>query len=73
MTDFAYGFTYFQETPSTTWNILHALNIATPVIQVYIDIDGGVQRVMPSSVVSVDANNLTVTFTEAQSGYARLK
>jgi hypothetical protein len=73
MTDIVYGFTYFQTTASTTWNIHHALNLTCPVIQVYINYEGGVQRVLPLSVSVVDANNLTVTFTDPQSGYAKLK
>jgi len=73
MTDFARGFTYTQTTASTTWNINHGLNLTCPVIQVYINYEGGVQRIIPLSVSVVDANNLTVTFSEAQSGYAKLK
>ena len=73
MTDFAFGFTYTQATPATTWNVLHALNIQTPVVHVFIETDDGIQRVIPLHVTPVDANNLTITFTSAQSGYAKLK
>lgn len=73
MTDFAYSYTHTQDDADTTWNVAHNLGIATPVVQVYVVYEGVAQRIQPVSVVSVDGNNITITFSAALAGYAILK
>lgn len=73
MNDLAFGYTHTQSTPATTWNVLHSLNVEFPVVHVMINTEAGLQRVIPLHVTPVDANNLTITFSQAQSGFAKLK
>lgn len=62
-----YAYTHFQSSASTSWVIVHGLGY-NPIVRVFI----GNQEVQPSSIVHDSTNQLTITFTTAQSGYAKL-
>lgn len=66
----AYNFT--QASPSTTWTINHDLNNDMPNIDCQIDVGGTLEKVIPLNTVAEDANTITVTFTSAFAGYARV-
>jgi hypothetical protein len=70
-------FRHTQAAPSTTWTINHNLNLAAPFIamyQTFVDVGGGVYKEMlPSDMSFVSANQMTVTFTSAQSGFALVR
>lgn len=67
----SYIFEHTQSTPATTWTITH--NMGGPVISdVMTTINGTVVKVLPESVVHTDDNTLTVSFTTAIAGKARL-
>jgi hypothetical protein len=67
LTDELNAFVFTQASASTSWSVTHNLNTTTPVVQVY---DGSGNMIIPSSVVIVDADDLTITFSVAQSGKA---
>lgn len=50
---------------ASSWTIQHNLGTSSPVIDVY---DGSDTRIMPASVVIVDANQLTVNWSSATAG-----
>lgn len=62
-------FEFTQSTAADTWVIVHNLN-CYPTVDVYIDYNSEVQKVVPRSVVYTDANTCTVSFAAAQTGKA---
>lgn len=62
-------FNHTQSTPSTTWSLEHNLK-DYPLIDVYIDVDGGIQKIIPLEISYVDMNNCIITFSSPQTGYA---
>lgn len=64
-------FDFTQSTPATTWTITHNLG-HRPAVSVTIDYNGGRQTVLPNSIEYTNSTTLTIKFTDAQSGSARL-
>lgn len=62
-----YAFEFIQTNASTTWTIAHNLD-RNPIVRVFV----GNQEVQPESVTFTDANTVTIAFSTAQSGYAKL-
>lgn len=62
-----YAYEHYQTTPSTTWVIPHALG-RYPIIRVFI----GNQEVQPASITFDSLDQVTVTFSTAQVGQAKL-
>jgi hypothetical protein len=51
--------------------ITHNLDLASPFIgltQVFVDVGGSYKMILPQDLTFIDANNLSVTFTNAQTG-----
>lgn len=67
LTDEVGAFVFTQVSASTTWNINHNLNSTTPAVQVY---DTSGLQMLPDAVTIVDANNVTVSFGDAENGKA---
>lgn len=62
-----YSFTYFQTSAANTWVIVHNLGY-NPIARVFI----GNAEVQPASIVHNSANQMTITFTNAYAGVAKL-
>ena len=62
-----YAYEHFQTNPSATWTITHGLG-RYPIVRVFI----GNQEVQPSSVTFDSLNQLTLTFSQAYVGQAKL-
>lgn len=62
-----YSYTHYQTNASTSWVINHGLGY-NPILRVFI----GNQEVQPSSITHDSVNQVTITFSTAQVGYARL-
>lgn len=60
---------HIQEAASTTWNIEHNLD-TYPIVDVYVDNGGVVQKVVPKAVTYVDHNNCSVLFSRPTAGFA---
>ena len=56
-----------QSTAATTWTVSHSLEYQYPAVTVY---DGNNDVVIPQRIRATNANTLTLTFTEAESGFA---
>lgn len=65
----AQKYNHVQDTPSDTWTIVHGFG-GYPIVDVFINIDGAVQKVIPLGIIYIDSATCTVTFTSPQSGYA---
>lgn len=61
-----YAYTHYQATQSTSWVIMHGLGY-NPIVRVFI----GNNEVQPMSVVHDTTNQVTLTFSTPQVGYAR--
>jgi hypothetical protein len=62
-----YAYTFHQTTASSTWVIVHNLGY-NPIVRVFI----GTSEVQPTSIVHDSINQMTITFSSPQVGYARL-
>jgi len=62
-----YAYTHYQSSANTTWVVAHNLGYH-PIVRVFI----GNSEVQPASIVHDSTNQITITFSSAQVGYARL-
>jgi hypothetical protein len=58
-----------QPTAASTWTIVHNMN-DHPIVDVYVNFQNEIHKIIPSSVTYTNADTVTVTFTTALSGYA---
>lgn len=65
-------YNHTQGSASATWNINHALASNSVVVDVMVDNGGNLEKILPQDIRIVDANNITITFSAAQSGRARI-
>jgi hypothetical protein len=67
-------FRFTQATPSATWNIQHNLGSngskGVPIVDTFINVAGVPTKIIPASVHMVDANNITILFSVARTGFA---
>lgn len=63
------GINFVQSSPSSTWTINHNLNNKYPLVQTY---DSSDAVIIPATIVGTSTNTVTVTFSTAISGYARV-
>lgn len=62
-----------QDTPAQSWAITHNLNTLAPVVDVWTEIDGTKQKIIPFAVKAVDAMSCTVEFTSSRTGTAAIR
>lgn len=62
-----YAYEHYQTNPSTTWVIPHGLG-RSPIVRIFI----GNQEVQPATITFDTVNQVTVTFSTAQVGQAKL-
>lgn len=61
-----------QTGAGTTWTITHNLGTATVAVDTFIDNGGNLEKILPLSVEHTNNNTLTITFSVAQTGRARI-
>jgi len=62
--------THYQNSPLTTWNIEHGMSVE-PLVEVHAYDDSNVlQKAFPLSIVQVDENNTTITWSSPRKGVA---
>jgi len=66
------SFNHSQGTSSTSWVITHNLDVGETVVDTLIDNGGNLEKILPLSVIHTDNNTLTISFTAAQTGKARI-
>jgi len=70
-------FRFTQASASTTWVVPHNLGLVAPyvaMVQIFVDVGGGVHKmIFPSDMSFDNANQLTITFTAAQTGVVLIR
>lgn len=66
---FATVYQHTQAAASASWVIAHNLGLY-PSIDVYINYQGGVQKILPMAITFDTVNQCTVTFSSARTGFA---
>ena len=61
------AYIHTQTSPLSTWTVNHNFNEQYPIVNVY---DSSDEIVLPSQILAVDANTLSITFPSPQSGHA---
>jgi hypothetical protein len=64
-------FDFTQSDPAAVWTITHNLG-GMPALDVTVDVNGQVQKILPLRVEATDNDTLTVHFSSPQTGTARL-
>lgn len=67
-----FSYNYYNPNATSTWTINHGLNTSVIVNDVMVDTPFGVEKILPETVKMIDNNTMEITFTSAQSGYARI-
>lgn len=62
---------FVQSTPAAVWAINHNLN-NYPIVDVMVDYDGSLTKIIPQSIVIIDMNNCEIHFSTPRTGQARL-
>lgn len=65
-------YTHNQPSGATNWTVTHNLDKTAVICDVYININGDIEKVMPQQVHHTSNNSLTIVFPTAQTGYARV-
>jgi hypothetical protein len=58
-----------QAVASATWSVNHNL-MMYPIVDVFVDIGGNLNKIIPAGVTYIDNNNCDITFSTPYSGYA---
>jgi hypothetical protein len=66
-----HAYQYIQDAPSDVWSINHNLGVY-PVVDVVVNYQGSVTKIIPQDIVVIDVNNIEIRFTTPYSGQARL-
>ena len=61
-----------QGAASTSWVITHGLNASGIIVDVMIDNAGTIEKADPLSVTENSSNQVTIAFSVAQAGFARI-
>jgi hypothetical protein len=65
---------YEQATASDTWVITHNIGNnggqGLPIVDVFVDINGSMTKIIPMNVAKTSANIVTLTFSTAYAGFA---
>ncbi len=65
-------YNHTQSTAATTWTINHNLNSSVVAVDVMINNGPNLEKILPADVQHTNNNTLTVIFSAAQTGKARI-
>ncbi len=63
-------YSHTQETAADTWVVNHKLGVH-PIVDVSVDIEGTLTKIIPATVEVISENTVRITFTKAFTGVAR--
>jgi hypothetical protein len=66
------SYNHTQSTADTDWIIVHDLAQSCTASDVNVNINGHLEKILPLSVVPIDDNTLTVSFTTPFTGVVRV-
>lgn len=64
------GATLVQEMANAVWTFKHDLN-RDVIVDVMINFQGSLQKVLPRNIVKVDANTIRIEFSQPRTGIVR--
>lgn len=59
---------HVQETPEAIWTVRHNLFTRSPVVDVFVDFDGVLQKMMPKAIVVVSALECRIEWSVPRTG-----
>lgn len=68
---FLSGYTHKQLMANSVWTVAHNLNRAV-MIDVFVNFQGRLEKILPRNIVVVDDNTVRVEFTKAMTGTVRV-
>lgn len=68
----AIGYEFVQTVPATLWTIKHNLS-CQPIVHVYINVEGNLERILPASIEATNLQTIEVRFSVPQIGHVVLK
>lgn len=68
----AMGYEFVQTVPATTWTIKHNRS-CQPIVHVYINVEGNLERMLPKSIEATSLQTIEITFSTPQIGQVVLK
>ena len=63
---------HHQSVGSDTWAVSHNFNTDAVVVDVFIDFEGSLEKIIPLSIEATDNNTVTITFSSSQTGWAHV-
>ena len=69
------AYDFVQSSPLITWIINHSLNTVAVAVDAFVSIGGSpeeFEKAMPDTQVATNTNTVTITWSSAQSGVARV-
>lgn len=66
------GYNHVQAAANTTWTISHNLGAAMVALDCIVLEGGSLEKILPLTVLETDTNTITVTFSTAREGFARV-
>ncbi len=64
-------YTHTQSTAASIWHITHSLQ-SYPIVDVYVDIGNGPEKIIPLAVTYVTANSCDIEFSGPTAGFATI-
>lgn len=68
--EFARGHVHIQQTASATWTIVHGLDTTEIGVDVFVDVNGVLTKILPKNVQITDTKTVVITFSTAKTGEA---
>lgn len=65
-------YNYTQSVAATTWVIAHNLSATETINDIFVNNNGNLEKIIPLSVIHTSNDILTVTFSNIETGYARI-
>lgn len=62
---------HVQDTPADVWTIKHGVG-GYPVVDVFVTVDGNLNKIIPKAVTYVSPTICTVSFSSPQTGFAQV-
>ncbi len=63
---------FTQSTPSNEWTITHNFDTKSLLVDVYIDTNDGLEKILPLDISITDENTCVVSFTNNRTGMVRI-
>lgn len=57
-----------QPDASTEWTVVHNLNTLAPIVDVMVDVAGGLQKMLPLDITVIDSKSIKILFSVERTG-----